>query len=176
MPKLPGINPLQAIRALEKAGFKIVRQSGHIVLSNGSRFVIVPRNNPINAFNNGRDCQGRRLYGGGIQKVPLAEVVMVTIRRSPHSLTPLHSPFILTSCNPGTTRKSRLWPTPFGCNRIVPKAAPWSIGRKPRNFSARNGSPINLALSTVSVISALGELAREDTIQLKEATPASIAG
>ena len=53
MPKLPGINHLQALRALEKAGFKIVRQSGHIVLSNGSRFVIVPRNNPIHAFTMG---------------------------------------------------------------------------------------------------------------------------
>ena len=53
MPKLPGINHLQAIRALEKAGFKIVRQSGHVVLSNGSRFVVVPRNNPINAFTMG---------------------------------------------------------------------------------------------------------------------------
>jgi predicted RNA binding protein YcfA (HicA-like mRNA interferase family) len=53
MPKLPGINHLHAVRALEKAGFKIVRQSGHIVLSNGSRFVIVPRNNPINAFTMG---------------------------------------------------------------------------------------------------------------------------
>jgi predicted RNA binding protein YcfA (HicA-like mRNA interferase family) len=43
----------EAIRALEKAGFKIVRQSGHIVLSNGTRFVVVPRNNPINAFTMG---------------------------------------------------------------------------------------------------------------------------
>jgi predicted RNA binding protein YcfA (HicA-like mRNA interferase family) len=53
MPKLPGVSHLQAIRALEKAGFKIVRQSGHIVLSNGSRFVVVPRNNPVNAFTMG---------------------------------------------------------------------------------------------------------------------------
>ena len=53
MPKLPGVNHLQALRALEKAGFKIIRQSGHIVLSNGSRFVVVPRNNPINAFTMG---------------------------------------------------------------------------------------------------------------------------
>ena len=53
MPKLPGINHLQAIRALEKAGFKIIRQSGHVVLSNGSHFVVVPRNNPINAFTMG---------------------------------------------------------------------------------------------------------------------------
>ena len=53
MPKLPGVSHPQAIRALEKAGFRIVRQSGHVVLSNGSRFVVVPRNNPINAFTMG---------------------------------------------------------------------------------------------------------------------------
>jgi predicted RNA binding protein YcfA (HicA-like mRNA interferase family) len=51
MPKLPGINNLQAVKALEKAGFRIVRQGKkHIVLSDGSRFLTVPRNNPINAF------------------------------------------------------------------------------------------------------------------------------
>jgi predicted RNA binding protein YcfA (HicA-like mRNA interferase family) len=53
MPKLPGGSHLQAIRALEKAGFRIVRQSGHVVLSNGTRFVVVPRNNPVNAFTMG---------------------------------------------------------------------------------------------------------------------------
>jgi len=53
MPKLPGVKHLQAIRALEKAGFKIIRQSGHIVMSNGTRFVTIPRNNPINAFTMG---------------------------------------------------------------------------------------------------------------------------
>jgi predicted RNA binding protein YcfA (HicA-like mRNA interferase family) len=42
MPKLPGVNHKEAVRALEKVGFKVVRQSGHIVLSNGSRFVVVP--------------------------------------------------------------------------------------------------------------------------------------
>ena len=53
MPKLPGVSHLQAIRAREKAGFRIVRQSGHVVLSNGTRFVVVPRNNPVNAFTMG---------------------------------------------------------------------------------------------------------------------------
>ncbi|HHW76025.1 MAG TPA: type II toxin-antitoxin system HicA family toxin [Xanthomonadaceae bacterium] len=58
MPKLPGVNHLEAIRALEKAGFRIVRQGRkHIVLSNGSRFVTVPRNNPINAFTMGGIAQ-----------------------------------------------------------------------------------------------------------------------
>jgi predicted RNA binding protein YcfA (HicA-like mRNA interferase family) len=48
--RLPGINHSRAIRALERAGFAIERQSGHVVMSNGQREVIVPRNNPINAY------------------------------------------------------------------------------------------------------------------------------
>lgn len=51
MPKIPGVNHLQAVRALEKAGFNIVRQGKkHIVMSDGTRYLTVPRNNPINAF------------------------------------------------------------------------------------------------------------------------------
>ncbi len=50
MGKLPGINHSRAVRALERAGFVIERQSGHVVMKNGAREVIVPRNNPINAF------------------------------------------------------------------------------------------------------------------------------
>ncbi len=53
MPKLPGVNHLDAVRALEKAGFVIIRQSKHIVMSNGTRQVVVPRNNPIKAFTMG---------------------------------------------------------------------------------------------------------------------------
>lgn len=50
MPKLPGINHQQAVKALEKFGFQILRQGKHITMSNGERFVTVPRNNPINGF------------------------------------------------------------------------------------------------------------------------------
>jgi len=53
-PKLPGINHLQAIKALEKAGFHIIWQGRkHVVLSDGMRFLTMPRNNPINAFTMG---------------------------------------------------------------------------------------------------------------------------
>ena len=38
---------------LEKAGFKIVREGKHIVMSDGSRFITIPRNNPINAYTMG---------------------------------------------------------------------------------------------------------------------------
>jgi predicted RNA binding protein YcfA (HicA-like mRNA interferase family) len=53
MPKLSGINHLQAVRALEKAGFVIIRQSKHIVMSDGIRQVTIPRSNPINAYTMG---------------------------------------------------------------------------------------------------------------------------
>ncbi|MDB9421539.1 type II toxin-antitoxin system HicA family toxin [Microcystis aeruginosa CS-563/04] len=53
MPKLAGINHLKAVRALEKAGFNIIRQSKHIVMSDGIRQVTIPRNNPIKAFTMG---------------------------------------------------------------------------------------------------------------------------
>jgi predicted RNA binding protein YcfA (HicA-like mRNA interferase family) len=53
VPKLAGVNHLQAIRALEKAGFAIIRQGKHIVMSNGVRQLTIPRNNPINSFTMG---------------------------------------------------------------------------------------------------------------------------
>jgi predicted RNA binding protein YcfA (HicA-like mRNA interferase family) len=53
MPKLPGIKRQQAVRALEKAGFHIVRQGKHIVMSDGIRILTIPRHNPINAITMG---------------------------------------------------------------------------------------------------------------------------
>ena len=54
MPKIPGVNHLQAMRALEKAGFSIARQGKkHIVMSDGMRFLTIPRKNPVNAFTMG---------------------------------------------------------------------------------------------------------------------------
>ena len=53
MPKLPGINHLDAVCALEKAGFRIIRQGKHIVMSDGTRILTIPRNNPVNAYTMG---------------------------------------------------------------------------------------------------------------------------
>jgi len=53
LPKLPGINHLDAIRALEKAGFRVVRQGKHVVMSDGQRILTVPRHNPVNAITMG---------------------------------------------------------------------------------------------------------------------------
>lgn len=53
MPKVPGVNHLDAVRALEKVGFRIVRQGKHIVMSDGVRILTIPRHNPVNAFTMG---------------------------------------------------------------------------------------------------------------------------
>ena len=53
MPKIPGVNHLRAVKALEKAGFEVVRQGKHIVMSNGLRFITIPRHNPVNALTMG---------------------------------------------------------------------------------------------------------------------------
>ncbi len=53
MPKLAGIDHLRAVRALERAGFSIRRQSGHIIMSDGTRVVTIPRHNPIHAVTMG---------------------------------------------------------------------------------------------------------------------------
>jgi len=42
MPKLPGIDHQHAVRALEKAGFRIVRQGKHIVMSDGVHILLFP--------------------------------------------------------------------------------------------------------------------------------------
>ncbi len=54
MPKLPGVNHLHAVRALEKVGFRIARQGKHIVMTNDDgRILTIPRSNPIHAFTMG---------------------------------------------------------------------------------------------------------------------------
>ena len=50
MPKLPGVNHQQAIKAFEKARFWIARQGKHVTMTNGERVITIPRANPINAF------------------------------------------------------------------------------------------------------------------------------
>lgn len=49
MPKLAGVNHLDAVRVLEKIGFRIARQGKHVVLTDGQRILTIPRHNPVNA-------------------------------------------------------------------------------------------------------------------------------
>ena len=53
MPKLAGINHLDAARVLAKLGFRIARQGKHIVMTDGNRVITIPRHNPVNAITMG---------------------------------------------------------------------------------------------------------------------------
>jgi predicted RNA binding protein YcfA (HicA-like mRNA interferase family) len=50
MAAIHGISHSRAVRALKKAGFRIIREGKHTVMYNGCRFVTIPRGNPINSF------------------------------------------------------------------------------------------------------------------------------
>jgi predicted RNA binding protein YcfA (HicA-like mRNA interferase family) len=53
VPRIPGVNHQDAIRALQKAGFRVVRQSKHIAMTDNVRIITIPRHNPVNAFTMG---------------------------------------------------------------------------------------------------------------------------
>jgi predicted RNA binding protein YcfA (HicA-like mRNA interferase family) len=53
VPKIPGVKHLEAVGAFEKAGFRIIRQGKHIVMSDGVRILTIPRHNPVNALTMG---------------------------------------------------------------------------------------------------------------------------
>jgi predicted RNA binding protein YcfA (HicA-like mRNA interferase family) len=70
VPKVPGVNHLEAVRALKKAGFSVVRQGKkHIVMSNGTRFITIPRHNPVNAYTMGGIVQDAGLTSGEFLKL-----------------------------------------------------------------------------------------------------------
>ncbi len=53
MPKLAGVNHQDAVRALQKAGFRVSRQGKHIVMTDGTHILTIPRANPVNAYTMG---------------------------------------------------------------------------------------------------------------------------
>ena len=53
MPRVAGINHQRAVRALEKAGFRVLRESGHVVMVRGQTTIYVPRHNPIKPYTMG---------------------------------------------------------------------------------------------------------------------------
>jgi predicted RNA binding protein YcfA (HicA-like mRNA interferase family) len=69
MPKLPGVNHLNAVRALEKTGFWVARQGKHIVMTDGSRIITIPRHNPINAITMGNIVRDAGLTNDDFRKL-----------------------------------------------------------------------------------------------------------
>lgn len=61
MPKVPGVNHLDVVRALKKSGFHVRRQGKHIVMTDGTRIVTIPRHNPVNAITMGAILQAAGL-------------------------------------------------------------------------------------------------------------------
>ncbi len=53
MPRVPGVNHLAAIKALQKAGFRIANQGKHVKMERGTVTVSIPRHNPIPPFTMG---------------------------------------------------------------------------------------------------------------------------
>ena len=50
MPRLPGVRHQDAVCVFQKLGFHIIRQSGHIVMSNGEIRLTIPRANPVDPY------------------------------------------------------------------------------------------------------------------------------
>lgn len=69
MPKLAGVNHLNAVRALEKIGFRIARQRKHIVMTDGSRVLTIPRHNPVNAITMGNIVRDAGLTNDEFRKL-----------------------------------------------------------------------------------------------------------
>jgi predicted RNA binding protein YcfA (HicA-like mRNA interferase family) len=69
MGKIQGINHLDAVRALQKAGFRILRQGKHIIMSDGTRILTIPRNNPVNAYTMGGIVQDAGLTPDEFRKL-----------------------------------------------------------------------------------------------------------
>jgi predicted RNA binding protein YcfA (HicA-like mRNA interferase family) len=53
MPRIPGVGQNDAVKALKKLGYRIARQSGHVIMSNGKVRLSIPRHSPINAMTMG---------------------------------------------------------------------------------------------------------------------------
>ena len=70
MPKIPGVNHRAAVRALTKAGFTVAREGRkHIIMTDGTRIVTIPRHDPVNAYTMGGIVQDAGLDPEAFKKL-----------------------------------------------------------------------------------------------------------
>jgi hypothetical protein len=48
--EIRGVDHKQAVSALEGAGFWVLREGVHVVMTNGTRILTIPRQNPVNGI------------------------------------------------------------------------------------------------------------------------------
>ena len=53
MPRIPGVGQSDAVKVFRKLGYRIARQSGHVIMSNGTVRLSIPRHSPINSITMG---------------------------------------------------------------------------------------------------------------------------
>jgi YcfA-like protein. len=69
LPKLPGVNHLNAVRALKKTGYQIVRQGKYVIMTDGNRILTIPRHNPINVITRGNIVRDAGLTNEAFRKL-----------------------------------------------------------------------------------------------------------
>lgn len=90
MPKIPGVNHTQAVRALQKIGYLIIREGKRIVMSNGENRLTIPRHNLINAYTMGAIAQDSGLTPKricGTSSLLLEKLEFVPQRATCHAAT-----------------------------------------------------------------------------------------
>src|SRR5881398_1457511 len=80
MPKIPGVNQRTAVAALEKAGFVVIRQGRHIIMSNGVRTLTIPRHNPINAYTMGNIAKQAGFTPEEFRKLVMEDIFRAMVR------------------------------------------------------------------------------------------------
>jgi predicted RNA binding protein YcfA (HicA-like mRNA interferase family) len=53
MPRIPGVGQNDAVKVFQKLGYRIARQSGHVIMSNGKVRLSIARHSPINSITMG---------------------------------------------------------------------------------------------------------------------------
>ncbi len=69
MPKPPGVNHLDAVRALQKVGFRIARQGRHVLMTDGTRLLSIARHNPVHTITMGHIVRDAGLTNDEFRKL-----------------------------------------------------------------------------------------------------------
>ncbi|MHC1766204.1 MAG: type II toxin-antitoxin system HicA family toxin [Verrucomicrobiia bacterium] len=69
MPKIPGVNHQDAVCVFQKLGYWIARQSGHIIMTDGKRRLVIPRHDPVDAITMGNIAKAAGLSPDEFRKL-----------------------------------------------------------------------------------------------------------